>query len=56
MFGRVGLERNLDKTKAIICTPGFICVHTGNEAYKQRAMGEGENVWERKQTRVSCLD
>ena len=54
MFGRVGLDRKLEKTKAIICTPGFICVYTGNEAYKHREMGEGETFWERKQTRVSC--
>ena len=24
MFGRLGLETNLEKTKALVCTPGYI--------------------------------
>ena len=32
MFERVGLQTNLDKTKAMICTPGFIWGQQGSEA------------------------
>ena len=37
MFERVGLQMNLDKTKAMICTPGFIWGQHGAEAYKRQA-------------------
>ena len=34
MFERVGLQTNLDKTKAIICTSGLIWGKQGAEAYR----------------------
>ena len=39
MFRRMGLETNLDKTKAIVCTPGYIWVNFSGAAYKHRATG-----------------
>ena len=54
MFEIVGLQTNLDKTKAMICTPGFIWGQQGSDVYKQRATGEGTKFWERKRTMVSC--
>ena len=54
IFERVGLQENLNKTKAMICTPGFIWGKQGDEAYKRKATGEGPTFWERKRTRVSC--
>ena len=35
MFERVGLQTFLNKTKAMICTPGFIWGQQGAEAYKR---------------------
>ena len=43
MFERFILQTNLNKTKAVIFTPGFIWGHQGAEAYKRRATGEGPN-------------
>ena len=54
MFDRVGLQTNLNNTKAVICTPGFIWGQQGAEAYKKRATGEVPTFRERKKTRVSC--
>ena len=34
IFERVGLQTNLDKTKAMICRPRFIWEQQGAEAYK----------------------
>ena len=42
MFLRMGLDANLDKTKSIVFTPGFIYGKWDDQAYKQRAMGEGQ--------------
>ena len=39
MFKRVGLQTNLSKTKAVICTPGFIWGQQGVEAYKRVSTG-----------------
>ena len=54
IFDRAGLQTNLDKTKALIYTPGFIWGKQGAEAYKQQATREGRTFPERKRTRVSC--
>ena len=53
MFDRLGLHRNLGKTKAIVCTSGFIWRKQGTEAHKKRATGEGDMLREWKKTRVS---
>ena len=34
MFDKVGLQMNLNKTKAVICTPMLIWGKQGSEAYK----------------------
>ena len=52
MFEWVGLQTNLNKTKAVICTPGFIWVQQGAEAYTIRSTWEGPNFRERKRTRI----
>ena len=54
MFERVSLQTKLNKTKAVICTTGFIWIKRGDEVYKQRATGEGPIFPERKKNRVSC--
>ena len=54
MFNRVGLLKNIDKDKAMVCTPGFIWGQQGTAAYKRREKVEGATLWERKKTRVSC--
>ena len=54
IFERVGLQTNLDKTKAMICMTGFIWGQQGAEVYKRQATGEGPTFRERKRTRVSC--
>ena len=54
MFERFGLQTNLNNTKAVICTTGFIWGQQGAEAYKLRATGEGPTFRERNKTRLSC--
>ena len=39
MLCRMGLEDNLEKTKAMVCTPRFIWGKWGETAYKQRETG-----------------
>ena len=39
MFLRMGLETNLDKTKAMVCNPGFIWRKWGELAYNRRETG-----------------
>ena len=41
MFWQMGLEANLDKTKAVVCIPGFIWGKWVKLEYKIRATGEG---------------
>ena len=55
-FCRVRLEKNLDKIKAMVFTPGFIWVQIGEYAYKRRSTGEGVKCRERKRMRVSCSE
>ena len=52
MSERVGFQTNLNKTKGVICKPGFIWGQQGSEAYKRQAIEEGPNFWEKKITRV----
>ena len=56
MFFRVGLETNLDKTKTVVFTLGFIWVQIGEYAYKRRSTGEWVKCRERKRMRVSCSE
>ena len=54
MFRRMGLEDNLEKTKAMVCTPRFIWGKLEETAYKRRDTGEGATFREWKNTRVGC--
>ena len=54
MFRRMGLETNLEKTKALVFTPGYIWGEWSDAAYKGRATGNRETFRERKRARVSC--
>ena len=54
MFQKLGLEMNLDKTNALVCTPGYIWREWIEAAYKRRATGEGGTFRERKRARVNC--
>ena len=56
MSERVGFQTNLNKTKGVICKPGFIWGQQGSEAYKRQAIEEGPNFWESKRTRVCCKE
>ena len=56
MLRRMGIDYNLEKTKAMVCTPGFIWRKGWETLYKRRATGEGATFWERKKTRVSCTE
>ena len=48
------MQTNLDKTKAMIYTPGLICGQKGAETYTRQDTGEGPKFLERKRTRISC--
>ena len=39
MFYQLGIYTNLCKTNSMTCTPGFIWVKMGKEAYKLQAIG-----------------
>ena len=45
IFEKVGLQKNLSKTKSMVFTPGFIWGHELADAYKQIATGEGPTFW-----------
>ena len=53
MFERVGLQTDLRKTKAMICTLWFIWGLQGSEAYNRQATGEGPTFQEIRRTRIS---
>ena len=53
MFHRMGLDANLKKTNAMVCTPRFVRWEWEEKAYKKWATGKGENFWERKKRSVS---
>ena len=52
MFLQMGIEANLEKTKAMVCTPGFIW--GGGGVYKRRVRGEGVTFRDCNNMRVSC--
>ena len=52
MFRRVCLETNLEKTKALVCTSGYIWGKWSKAAYKRRATREGGTFRGRKRSRV----
>ena len=54
MFYRMVLETNLENTKSMVYTPGFIWGEWGERAYKEREIGEGATFRERNSTWVSC--
>ena len=48
----MGIDNNLKKNKAMVCTPGIIWGKWGELAYKRQVTGDGETFRERKKTRV----
>ena len=54
MFFRIGLETNLKKTKARVCTSGLIWGKWREQAHKKRAILEGATFCERNRLRLSC--
>ena len=54
IFCMVGLETNLEKTKAMVFILGSIWGQIGKKAYKQRIKGEEATFQESKRTRVNC--
>ena len=56
MLSRVGMKKKLENTKAMVFTPGLICIQIGETVYKRRATGEGEIFRKMKRTRVSCSE
>ena len=53
MFRSMGLGKNLENIKAMVCMQGFIWGKWGEQVYKRRATGEGETFRERNRIRVS---
>ena len=56
MFSSVDLDTESVTTKVVVCTMGIIWEQIGEVEYKQRVTGGGEMFWERKRTRVTCLE
>ena len=54
MFHRMGLLNNLKKTKAMICSFGFIWGDWKEAVYKQWLTGEGATFRDQKKTCLSC--
>ena len=54
MFWRMGLETNLEKNKAMVCTTGFIWGKWRELAYKRQVTWDGATFRERKKTRLRC--
>ena len=52
IFCKMGPKANINKTKAMVCTPRFIWGKRGELAYKRQTTGEGATLRERKKTRV----
>ena len=55
-FERVGLNKNLRKSKSIVCASGLIWGQKGVEAYKRRDTVERPKFCESNITRVSCKE
>ena len=53
IFRRLGIDTNLEKTKALVCIPRYIWGTWIEAVYKHTATGEGETFSERKRLRVS---
>jgi hypothetical protein len=53
-FERVGLRTNVQKTKTMTCTPGYISGQVAVPAYQRRMEGVGESYRERQCRRVEC--
>ena len=54
LFARVGLKTNTTKTKAMICTPGYIATQMSDQQYRRRMRGTGQTYRERQRRRVEC--
>ena len=56
LFCRMGMETNLEKSKAMVCMPALIWGNWGEKYYKWRAIGGGSTFRERKRMQVSCTE
>jgi Reverse transcriptase (RNA-dependent DNA polymerase) len=54
LFRRAGLDVNVNKTKIMICHPGFIKTHFSDATYKRRLTGEGPSPQQLKKVVVEC--
>jgi hypothetical protein len=54
LFERVGLRTNVQKTKTMTCTPGYISGQVVVPAYRRRMEGVGESYRERQCQCVEC--
>ena len=54
MLYRVGLKMNLEKSKAMVCTPGLIWGQKVEAVYKWSVTWEGSALRGRNRTRVIC--
>jgi hypothetical protein len=54
ILGRLGLEANTTKTKAMTCLPGSIRTSLTDAAYNRRVTGEGMTHRQRQQMKTNC--
>ena len=54
LFARMGLKTNTEKTKVMICTPGYIRTYYSTHAYKRKVEDQGDTYRERKRRRTTC--
>ena len=50
----MGMEANLNKTKVMVCTPGFVWGEWGETEYKRLETAEGATFRQQKKMWVSC--
>ena len=56
VFYRMGLDTNLENTKSMVCTPGFIWGKWSEKAYKLWSMGLVFKFGGSKRMQVSCTE
>ena len=56
MLCRMGINANLKKIKAMVCTPSFIWGKWGETLYKKWETGEGAAFREMKRIQASCTE
>ena len=56
IFGRVGLQTNVQKNVGMVCQTCRSVRVREDEAYKRQMAGEGRSYQERQQERVQCTE